>query len=250
MKELSIEQKAKAYDEALKVLHKYDGANIMFTQDLKEEMFPELKESDNTDIITEIKNIITYFYGSTKLFIHLHSKEELLAWLEKQGELVNSLSKGLDNAHERIDGLIQKNNSLMEQLEKKQGVQQPAYIKEYDFHGMKFIPKFVKGDIIKDKKRGEVSTIEDFSYDTGLYTHTYGQFPITIQDNYEIIEQNSSWSEADEKNYQMLQKIICDSDITAKMANKLSDWLKYIKDRVQQQNDYKTYKRIKPITTV
>ena len=39
----------------------------------------------------------------------------ILAWLEKQGELVNSLSKGLDNAHERIDGLIQKNNSLIEQ---------------------------------------------------------------------------------------------------------------------------------------
>ena len=43
----------------------------------------------------------------------------ILAWLEKQGELVNSLSKGLDNAHERIDRLIQKNNSLIEQLEKQ-----------------------------------------------------------------------------------------------------------------------------------
>ena len=49
MKELTIEQKAKAYDEALKVLHKYDGANIMFTQDLKEEMFPELKEEDEDE---------------------------------------------------------------------------------------------------------------------------------------------------------------------------------------------------------
>ena len=60
-------------------------------------------------------------------------------------------------------------------------------IEEYDFHGIKFIPKFAKGTIIKDKKHGEVSTVMDFSYDTGLYTHTYGQFPITIQDNYEII---------------------------------------------------------------
>ena len=50
MKELSIEEKAKCYDEALKVLHKYDGANIMFTQDLKEEMFPELKESEDERI--------------------------------------------------------------------------------------------------------------------------------------------------------------------------------------------------------
>ena len=63
--------------------------------------------------------------------------------------------------------------------------QKTAYIKEYDFHGIKFIPKFAKGDIIKDKKCGKVLTIKDFSYDTGLYTHTYGQFPITIQDNYD-----------------------------------------------------------------
>lgn len=41
----------------------------------------------------------------------------------------------------------------------------------------------------------------------------------------------SSWNEEDEKNYRMLQKIICDSGITAKMANKLSDWLKSIKER-------------------
>lgn len=54
MKELTIEEKAKAYDEALKVLHKYDSANIMFTQDLKEEMFPELKESEDERIRKEI----------------------------------------------------------------------------------------------------------------------------------------------------------------------------------------------------
>jgi hypothetical protein len=42
---------------------------------------------------------------------------ECIDWLEKQGELVNSLSKELDNAHERIDGLIQKNNELCIKLE-------------------------------------------------------------------------------------------------------------------------------------
>jgi hypothetical protein len=50
MKIMTIEEKAKAYDEALKVLHKYDGANIMFSQSLKEEMFPELKESEDEKI--------------------------------------------------------------------------------------------------------------------------------------------------------------------------------------------------------
>lgn len=80
MKELTIEQKAKAYDEALKVLHKYDGANIMFTQELKEEMFPELKESEDERTRKEIVQ-----------FIQMEVEDEIvgnkwLAWLEKQAE--------------------------------------------------------------------------------------------------------------------------------------------------------------------
>lgn len=80
MEKLTIEQKAKAYDEALKVLHKYDGANIMFTQDLKEEMFPELKESEDERTRKEIVQ-----------FIQMEVEDETvgnkwLAWLEKQAE--------------------------------------------------------------------------------------------------------------------------------------------------------------------
>lgn len=80
MKELSIEQKAKAYDEALKGLHKYDGANIMFSQSLKEEMFPELKESEDDKTRAEIVR-----------FIQMEVEDEIvgnkwLAWLEKQAE--------------------------------------------------------------------------------------------------------------------------------------------------------------------
>lgn len=84
---LSIEEKAKAYDEALKVLHKYDGANIMFTQDLKEEMFPELKENMDERIR---KKLISYF-SAVKGFSSLEynygiTGEDVIAWLKKQGE--------------------------------------------------------------------------------------------------------------------------------------------------------------------
>lgn len=84
MKELSIEQKAKAYDEALKVLHKYDGANIMFSQSLKEEMFPELKESEDEKTRAEIIR-----------FIQMEVENEIvvnkwLAWLEKQKQFVSA----------------------------------------------------------------------------------------------------------------------------------------------------------------
>ena len=69
MKELSIEQKAKAYDEALKVLHKYDGANIMFSQSLKEEMFPELKESEDERTRKEIVRFIRMEVSDDKIDI-------------------------------------------------------------------------------------------------------------------------------------------------------------------------------------
>ena len=50
------------------------------------------------------------------------------------------------------------------------------------------------------------------------------------------IEQKQERVDEDKKNYQMIQKIICDSDITAKMANKLSDWLKDLKEKMQPQS--------------
>lgn len=84
-KELSIEEKAKAYDEALKVLHKYDGANIMFSQSLKEEMFPELKESEEERIR---KALIDFFNRGAKNGEQTNGvcDKDILAWLEKQGE--------------------------------------------------------------------------------------------------------------------------------------------------------------------
>jgi len=107
MKELTIEQKAKCYDEALKVLHKYDGANIMFTQDLKEEMFPELKESEDErmrkKLIRAFKslNTIKVWNGIERI--------NILAWLEKQGEPMEINPTKFDT---RLQALIGKFDSL------------------------------------------------------------------------------------------------------------------------------------------
>lgn len=87
---LTIEQKAKAYDEVLKVLHKYDGANIMFSQSLKEEMSPELKESEDEkirkDLITFLDEI--WHLGKNANFDKWDKSDcsNWIAWLEKQGE--------------------------------------------------------------------------------------------------------------------------------------------------------------------
>ena len=109
MKELSIEEKAKRYDEALKVLHKYDGANIMFSQSLKEEMFPELKESENLRIIKAIKYGLDHvFTNNTNVFEV--TKEQCLAWLEKQGKqkLINSTLEEKDKMDDAFTKMMLK----------------------------------------------------------------------------------------------------------------------------------------------
>ena len=103
MKELTIEQKAKAYDEALKVLHKYDGANIMFTQDLKEEMFPELKEEDEDERTR--KEIVR--------FIQMEAEDEIvgnkwIAWVEKQREHVYTLKSSNNEDVSKLSEQITK----------------------------------------------------------------------------------------------------------------------------------------------
>lgn len=86
MKELSIEEKAKAYDEAIekaKECHT-DGLSLhQSVKDVIEHIFPELKESEDERIR---KGLINYFNDfSLSTFGGLDPKK-ILAWLEKQGE--------------------------------------------------------------------------------------------------------------------------------------------------------------------
>ena len=83
MKELTIEEKAKAYDEALE-----RARNIRFgnpqsgtANTVCEEIFPELKEESEYERIR--KQIV---YAINKLNVPGSEKNKLLAWLEKQGE--------------------------------------------------------------------------------------------------------------------------------------------------------------------
>lgn len=111
MRELSIEEKAKAYDEALKVLHKYDGANIMFSQSLKEEMFPELAESEDERIR---KALIFHYQGDGCICTngYIIDYKDIRAWLEKQGEPVDINPSEFDS---RLNKLLEQFKSLPEE---------------------------------------------------------------------------------------------------------------------------------------
>jgi len=125
MDKLTTEQKAERYVQALDRAKKwYNAPNIdkipTYGNRIIEEIFPELTESEDERIR---KGIVKYLeqsqFGEEYYCIDDDIVRDYIDWLEKQGELVNSLSKGLDNAHERIDRLIQKNNELCIKLEKQ-----------------------------------------------------------------------------------------------------------------------------------
>ena len=144
-----------------------------------DKIMPELKESEDERIRKECISIIDAWDKSCRLQgDYCEVAPKCIAWLEKQGELVNSLSNGLDNAHERIDGLIQKNNSLIEQLEKNQGEQKP---------------KFRVGDTIKCKYDDRQFTIKSVDLDRGTYTYTQegcGNDIDYADEEFELVEQN------------------------------------------------------------
>ena len=81
MKELSINEKAKAYDEAIERAKKLYGNGII------ERIFPELKEGDDERIK---KNCIHFLELQKQHHAATFGIEECIAWLEKQGKQVSS----------------------------------------------------------------------------------------------------------------------------------------------------------------
>jgi len=103
MKELSIEEKAKAYDEAIEKLRDFyrDYDTVSCLIDVKEELanlFPELKESEDEKIKKEIISFIQDDIDEINLKVsgdyddrdeddiaHQNWCKKAIAWLEKQG---------------------------------------------------------------------------------------------------------------------------------------------------------------------
>lgn len=86
MKELSTEEKAKRYAEALKQIKECTPDENGFVTIYPDEIFPELKESEDEKIRKEIIKLVKFFYGSSLVCKHTISKDKMVAWLEKQGE--------------------------------------------------------------------------------------------------------------------------------------------------------------------
>lgn len=97
MKELTIEEKAKAYDEAIKYAHYLinerckENTNGSFHRADLDKMFPKLFENEDERIKNEI---IQFLLLPHPQFVGKRNYEEWIAWIKKQGEQHPKFKKG------------------------------------------------------------------------------------------------------------------------------------------------------------
>ena len=85
--EISIEEKARRYDEA------YKKVAVRFGSNVADEIFPELKESEDERIRKEMIFYFTEEIPQCSIQEHADKMKEFIVWLEKQGQHANFLSK-------------------------------------------------------------------------------------------------------------------------------------------------------------
>lgn len=262
MKELSIEQKAKAYDEA------YKKVAVRFGSNVADEIFPELKESEDERIRKEMIEFFTFEHWDGEAPFSYESAKERIAWLEKQGEhakfrdsiqvgdkvtrnrdgvLVNlsqlkRVAKPAENKGEHDMGISEATkqkleDKLHEALEKETpesfneflDEQKPADKVEPKFHeGDMIIHKELGGDYIHNPHKIIQVDILDKKYrlEGGLVAH-FGE-----QDDYELVEQKHAWTEEDENRINRLIAYFEDKEsFTAEDDIVYAKWLKSLKER-------------------
>lgn len=104
MKKLSTKEKAELYDKAIKKAKSkvlYPGKPYFVNI---KDIFPELVESEDLEIKSDIQYAVRCVYGDNS-----SKTERILAWLDKQGELVEINPTEFDT---RLQALIGKSGSL------------------------------------------------------------------------------------------------------------------------------------------
>ena len=224
MKELSIEEKAKRYDEVLERAKGVIEQNPLMEYLKKgiEYILPELKESEDERIRKALINGFNKLDKSAVWYNGI-TNGEILAWLEKQCEHANFRNKIQvgDKVTRNEDGML-VNLSQLNRVAKKQGEQKPA---ENSCKNSDNITTEEK-DMTEYKKGFECGKQRVLKYpeDFGLCKKV-------------------AWSEEDEKILNSLISSLArigastrtDSTSINYTFSKEIDWLKSIKNRVQPQ---------------
>lgn len=164
---MTIEEKAKAYDEAKARMSRAFNSNRC-TLGFMNEIFPELKDSDSNRIRQKFIKLVKMSNEVGGFALHKWEADEMLAWLEKQS---NSTDK-VEPKFKVGDWIVQENIGIYKVVE----VCESWYevVNNKDKH---YSIGFDKEDMchlwtIKDAKDGDVLVDED--NDIGIYKEIEG----------------------------------------------------------------------------
>ena len=223
MKELSIEEKAKAYDIALDKIKRLLGTGSNCSREELEYVFPELKESEDDKVEKAIFGVVydsdNELWGGYDV-----SKSDVLAWLEKQGEKdeeISVLKDQIESLHAAIKAIKETHRIELE----KQGEQKPA-----DKKGM----NIVEEDMTPFQKK--VFCIIDTTIEE---EHGLKQVcDELLRLAHDEIMQKPAWSEEDKNVVEDIEEAVINNWF-GDTQYIILDWLKSLKDRVQPQNRWR-----------
>jgi hypothetical protein len=215
-----MEDYKKKYEDALENLKKIRNANKDNKElvDFIEYKYPELKEREEESIKEDIISLVNEFWERIgSINPEYSSRSKMIAWLEKQGEqkCFDVLNEEDYNEIETIAMHLENMNneamavSLREILYKYKC--KPSTWSEEDYNEM-----------------GVIACHLD-----NMGNEAMANSLLCIRDKYNNVKPRHKyeWSEEDEKNYNTILKIIQNFDTSAQSANKLSNWLKSLKER-------------------
>ncbi len=239
MKELSIEEKAKAYDEAIERARMWRNKSGMpiNKMGILDDIFPNLMESEDEKIRKSIINLVIKSAQNGGMALHKWESQQMLAWLEKKksnpytgaGFKYNGQTWGMCARDEGVDILV--DSKLISHIDIRQGEQKPAD---------KIEPKFKVGDIITPKDRGhepwqimQVDILDKKYRFKNDYVIHFSQ-----EEDYELVEHKLAWSEEDNEYIKsIISTIECskaqfpNSPAVLEAYNSDLIWLKSLKDR-------------------
>ena len=234
MKELSIEEKAKRYDEALKVLHKYDGVNIIFSQSLKEKMFPKLKESEDEKIKKSLIRLVKAFYDCNFPTPEGFERKDILAWIEKQSEQKSAWSEESSAFKDKLLELFQKFRYIKESAPTNGDI-----IDYVDAHIQELIDTMQKPTEWDGEEEKMLNEMYEF-FDTHKIPslkHNMDDYAKFIKSLKDKVQPKQEWSEEDESHIRYLIECLehCKKGVSLTMttptAQEYIDWLKSLRPR-------------------
>ena len=242
---MTIEEKAKAYDEALKKIKMLLGSGSSCSREELEYVFPQLKESEyekvRKEILQELKE------SEDSIILSPFKRERWIAWLESQGDksetdvqevygetlfkIATVLSQHEDKEGSPLEKIreimVDGSLSAMDVEEKNKKIEEKSVWNEEDKENISMLI-----DLVESKEESMEVKIELSAWLKALKDRVQPQ-------------PNPAWSKEDEKIYNLLYEEYKNIAHYSHSREKAEDipgevlgWLKSIKGRIQPKQEW------------